>query len=100
MFRMSKEGDRITFEELCELEPGLLLLAEEARQYKDDPSRPWFCANEAWYINGLKRWLIQLVGWDSKHPDPAVHTEAAYEAAYGAIYGLLPNCRNCGCLKV
>jgi hypothetical protein len=87
----------MTFDELCNLEPNLLVLANDAREYRDDSQQPSFCANWIWYRKGLRQRLIRLVGWHSRHADPIVRSQAAYDVAYRAIYEMLPDCRGCEC---
>jgi len=98
--RFPPEENWITFDDLCALEPELAALAEHARSYRDGPKQSSFCANQVWYYGGLKAKLCSLVGFDSKHPDPRLHTREAYDLAYQTIYYLLPDCCNCGCLTV
>jgi hypothetical protein len=65
----------MTFDELCKLEPGLLVLADKAREYRDDPAQPSFCANQIWYNDGLRKQLDRLAGWHSKNPNAFVRSQ-------------------------
>jgi hypothetical protein len=87
----------VTFDELCQLEPHLLDLAAAARRCCDDPALPSFCANQVWYGDGFRKRLDQLAGWHSRHPNPVVRSQGAYDVAYDAIYQMLPDCRGCQC---
>lgn len=78
------------FVRLCELEPRLLELYNEAKSYKPVPG---FCANHIWYrYGGLKSQLCHIVGWDAI--DPRLQTSEAYDVAYETIYGALPDCQH------
>ena len=59
-----KESAGITFDELCELEPGLKKLYRFAGMIGRRRGRP-FCANALWY-EWFKPELEQLVGWGRK----------------------------------
>jgi len=87
----------LTFEKLCELEPGLLELYRQACAVKDDRRKRSFCANAIWYRE-FKPVLVQLVGWTARKQDPVLRTSEAYRLAYDTIYHALPDCRNCWCL--
>ena len=95
----------MTFEQLCELEPKLKALAEEAKATRDDGSGEAFCANAVWYgyagHRGIKRRLLLLVGFERPDgPDELLTTEA-YDVSYQAIYDMLPDCRGeCGCMRI
>jgi hypothetical protein len=88
---------RELFKELCRLEPGLQQLFNEARRVTSHGD-PHFCANRVWYRE-LKPRLLKLVGWQSTRPDGQLHTTTSYDAAYSIIYGALPDCRDCWCLR-
>jgi hypothetical protein len=102
-FKQQQQHQRLTWELLKRLEPRLAELYEKARSIKDDHSRLAFCANWHWYglgehwPGGLSAQVSRLVGWSAKHPDPRLHTSAAYDIAYHTIYNALPDCRNCCC---
>jgi len=88
------------FQKLCDLEPELLELFEDACSFK---SKPDFCANRVWYgkwdgFIGLKYRLVELVGYLSQHPDKRLHTSKAYDIAYRACYYALPDCRHDSCV--
>lgn len=95
------ENDDLTWNQLCELEPGLLDLLAEVKSVKDDKSKPSFCANAVWYgENGhtsLKSRMSSLVGWYAKSLDPRVRSPRAYDLAVDNLYSKLPGCRNCRC---
>lgn len=93
-------NDDAVWKMLCQLEPRLLKLADDARTVKagDDP---YFCANDVWFARfGLKDQLVRLVGWRSTSPHTFVRSSRAYDVAYGKLYGMLPNCRWCGCPRL
>ncbi len=92
------------FAELCKLDPKLTELAAEATRARANPGAP-FCANSVWFgydgYRGIKRRLVQLVGWMRHDEKPELKTIDAYNVAYDAIYGLLPECEGgCSCLPV
>jgi hypothetical protein len=83
----------MTFDELCEIEPGLRQLEAQIRAVDD--SDPHFYANREWYRNH-KPVLLHLAGWYARCPD--LRSVEAYDVAYGYLYDLLPDCRDCACL--
>ena len=96
---------RVTWQDLVEMEPRLADLEEDARSVEDDGQGESFCANDIWYGHGPYRGigLVQrlegLVGWlaDGSKP-PLLRSSAAYDVAYRHVYNLLPDCRgDCGC---
>lgn len=90
----------LTFSQLCELEPRLLALFNEAKSIKDNRRKPSFCANRIWYAwGGLRERMTPLVGYAVKRRggDPRLATSRAYDIAYHTIYDALPDCRNCVC---
>lgn len=87
-----------TFNDLCEIEPGLVELRDRAASIKDDGTSPAFCANHYWYNDGLRLQLSGLVGWGARNP--AIKDDSSYDVAYQAIYAVLPNCRNCICFQL
>lgn len=92
-----------TWNELCELEPRLLHLYDEARVIRDEGG-PSFCANAVWYgrhgYEGLKPKLCELVGFhrEGDGSDPRLATARAYDLAYHKVYDALPDCRDCACI--
>jgi hypothetical protein len=103
----------MTFAEIRELEPAIAELERRieahAREYR---SAERYCANQWWYgcsdrdlygsfrrggfeFGGFEREMKALVGRSAAKPD--LRTSKAYVAAYAHLYGLLPDCRNCGC---
>lgn len=95
----------MTWDELVRLEPRLLDLEREVRAIRDDKRKPSFCANAVWLgygipgLAGLKLKMTRLVGWEARGKAEGLHTERAYDVAYSHLYGLLPDCRNCGCIQ-
>ena len=55
------------FDHLCELEPRLRTLADEAAAVRDDGESDYFCANEVWFERFKPR-LIGLVGFYAGYP--------------------------------
>jgi hypothetical protein len=100
----------LTWEKLCELEPGLKSLERRVLALAKQGRRRNFCANAAWFGYGNfycydspRQRLPQLVGWfrpkNTGDPDgTSIRSSEAYDVAYQHLYGLLPNCRRCGCL--
>jgi hypothetical protein len=94
---------RLSWAELVEREPALGQLEREMRAFRRTPLGDDFCANARWYGYarfkgmGYRARVVALIGWGSRHSDPALHTSAAYEVAYRHLYELLPDCRDCAC---
>jgi hypothetical protein len=94
---------RLTFAALAAIEPQLADLEREVRAWARTPLGDDWCANARWYGYGrfkgmgYRARLVALVGWGSRHPDPRLHTSAAYDVAYRRVYALLPDCRECAC---
>jgi Meiotically Up-regulated Gene 113 (MUG113) protein len=88
------------------LEPRLIEVFVRAASVVDDGSAPYFCANETFFGYGdarasIKHAIVELVGWSapwSSHSD--LKTEAAYDTVYERIYEALPDCRDCGCVRL
>ena len=90
----------LTFEDLCELEPRLATLYNEAKSINDNRRKRSFCANRIWYAwGGLRERMTPLVGYavQRRGGDPRLATSRAYDVAYHSIYDALPDCRNCVC---
>ncbi len=94
---------RATLRDLTVLEPRLKALASAATLYKQKARyASMACANDRWYGhhewegNGLRKQLIELVGWEAHNP--LLRTSYAYDLAYQRIYAKLPDCRNCACV--
>ncbi len=85
--------------ELVAAEPRLAALL--ARAQRVDGSDPHFCTNAVWYgyegHEGIKPSLRRLVGWAADRVE--LRTEAAYDVAYQVVYGVLPPCRACACIR-
>jgi hypothetical protein len=94
-------ADELTWANLKRVEPRLEVLEREIKAVVDKDGTPYFCANEIWYgyedpKQGFKERLCRLVGWEAHNP--RLRTTGAYDLAYDYLYGLLPDCRDCGCL--
>ena len=93
---------KLTWQDLCEIEPRLQDLLSEVKRIKDDKNEPYFCANEFWYgYHGrpsIKAKMSALVGWTAPGQDPRLKTTQAYDVALQTLYNALPNCRDCNCL--
>jgi hypothetical protein len=94
---MTDQSKRLTFDEICRIEPSVLHLYNRAKAIKDDKRQRSFCANDIW-LDHLKPLLMHLVGWSAGKAE--LRTSQAYDLAYDKIYGALPNCRNCFCEKL
>jgi hypothetical protein len=105
-------GRKVDWAELIELEPRLLELENEVRSIRDlsrmtldmNPEAT-VCANFHWYGNAnvpmdetLKGRVSALVGWGRENLHVILSTPEAYDCATDRLYGLLPDCRNCGCM--
>ncbi len=95
---------RLTFDQLAALEPGLARLEYEIRAWARTPLGDGWCKYSRWYgfgrfkHMGYRQRMVQLVGWGSCHPDPQLHTSAAYDTCYRHLLDLLPACApDCGC---
>jgi hypothetical protein len=101
---MDRSATRLTFEDLAAREPRLAELRNHTetagrRRRRTDGG---FCANAVWYgysrygsrcgEGSLRREVVALVGRNSQHPDPAMHTSEAYDVAYQTLWGILPPC--------
>ena len=94
---------RPTWAELTAAEPRLAGLLAEARAIR--ATSPRFCANAVWYgyrnpRAGLKDRMCRLVGWDRRSGPAILRTNRAYDTAYKRIYEALPDCRDCGCMRL
>ena len=95
----SKEK-QLSWEDLVRLEPRLDEVRREIELVKDDnPSTTFFCANGTWKRQFQPR-MYKLVGWGRKEGDPQLRTSEAYRVAHWKLYNLLPDCRNCLCLRI
>jgi hypothetical protein len=96
----------ISFEQLCGKEPRLGQLYQKARAISDDNSNPHFCANEHWcgygegkrMLGGLREALDDLAGFFAENPK--LRTLEAHDLARRTLFGALPNCRNCSCVRM
>jgi hypothetical protein len=99
----------MTFEQMCDIEPSLRALHDEAlkiakRQAGPRPQR-FYCKTQTWYglprergFIGLKFLLCQFVGFNGKIE--ALQTATAYDIAYRKVVDALPPCfkgRRCEC---
>ena len=87
----------LTWNDLAEREPRLVVLLMEIKHVKDDKTKRSFCANRVWYRDFKPR-VIKLVGWYAELDDPMLRTVEAYDIGYQYLYDKLPPCRNCMCL--
>lgn len=92
----------LTWDLLVELEPRLLDLYREAQKVPKDSLK---CGNWHWYGygplrgDGLKRKLIDLVGWGRTNGPLTLQSCDAWDIANRKIYNELPNCGpDCLCL--
>lgn len=92
---MATTAEVLTWEMICELEPGMEQLYQQAESIRDDERRPRFCANKIWYRH-FKPLVVWRVGRQASIP--ALKSSLAYDIACDKIYNALPNCRNCSCL--
>lgn len=96
----------LRFRHLCRREPRLLELYRKVAAIRDNPSKPYFCANEHWYgyrggegaPGGLRKMLDDLVGVFAENPK--LRTFQAHDIARRVLYGELPDCRNCSCVPL
>ena len=72
--------ERLTMEEMLDLEPGLSELSAAVRAYNGKGT------NRDWYRT-IKPRMIALVGVRARHP--RLTSSAAYDAAYRYLYDLL-----------
>lgn len=84
--------DTKRWREICEIEPRISALAEEAKAYHKEKEPP-FCANSIWY-GGLKEKMSALVGWKASNPE--LQNKEDYDLVYDTIYGYLPDCDHDG----
>ena len=70
------------FERLCEIEPALKLLYEEAKRTVPPPRR-----TDVVWERRFKSRLVRLVGWHAAKEE--LRTSAAYELAYRHIHRAL-----------
>jgi len=92
------EKDRLTLEQIFEIEPALRDLEKVIQGIRDDGGK-YFCANEHWYgyrgKPNLKRIMNRLVGFHCGRS--ALQTMHAHHTVYQHLFNQLPDCRNCGC---
>ena len=90
----------LTWDDLADREPRLVALRREVER-ETARGRPHYCANAAWYGTqggtDYRHHVTNLVGWESRRPDPVLRSRAAYDVVYRTLYALLPGCRDCGC---
>lgn len=73
---------KLTFEDICHIEPSLKSLYEEALTI---PRRRGGVNNQ-WYSE-FKPYIENLVGWEARHEE--LRTMEAYDTAYDTIYNAL-----------
>jgi hypothetical protein len=93
---------KITWSQLCKIEPRLKTLYNNIKEIKDSGG-PYFCALEVWYgwhnKHSFKQQLCALVGWHAEKDDHILRSSVAYDLAYHKCFNILPPCRNCLCTK-
>lgn len=82
------------FKEQCAIEPRLEQLAKDIRSVDD--SDPHFCANMVWYKR-FKPVVCSLVGYEAENSK--LMSEEDYDVAYGMLYDMLPDCKDCCCIR-
>lgn len=82
----------MTFEELADLEPGLIRLKLLAAGMSN--RNPRYCPYKTWRVV-FKPQLDRLVGDGARCA--ALRGPTAYTLAHHALYGLLPPCEPCSC---
>jgi hypothetical protein len=87
--KMIKENDRpeVTWEELCNLEPRLLSLFNEAQATRRSRQGLSFIPESSWY-RYFKPRMLYLVGLDAKGTG-VIKSSEAYNLAYEKIYNAL-----------
>jgi hypothetical protein len=95
-------ADGMTWAYLIAREPRLKLLYDEARTIT---GICWSCRWHGYRERGKKHQpmrdrMARLIGWECKHPDPAVRSERAYDLTYMKLVHALPRdpssvCRVC-----
>ena len=96
------EPVKITFGQLCELEPRLPDLERQAQELADPQDTDWFCSNFAWLpLNAQLKALIGVArpGVESAEMSDLRYSSRSYEVAYLHLSAFLPPCRNCGCVR-
>jgi hypothetical protein len=97
---LSATTDRLTFDQLCRIEPAPRRLeADVIAAAKVERRKRNRCANRVWYgrfANGFKGRVVGWYRFDKDGP-PELGTQAAYDTAYEHLYRLMPDCRNCSC---
>lgn len=86
---------QLTWDQLAELDPRLQDLLARAKLKKN------LCEYCRWYgrwtggvrIPGLKSEVVDLVGFNSRHPDPALRTSGAYDSRRNSLHQTMPNLR-------
>jgi hypothetical protein len=91
------------FMAMCAIEPKLAMLAVRTTQIAHETYRDRsFCANTHWHglvgQPSLKAEMRSLVGHFAAQPE--LRTSQHYDVACEYLYGLLPDCRQCGCKKI
>lgn len=101
---MTAAVDRLTWDQLAELEPRLRALEAEVRAFADGyAKRRVRCANAvmlgfgSFDGRGIKDRLQRLVGWYRPDRHPVLSSALAYDLAGDRLYRLLPDCRGCNC---
>lgn len=93
---------RLTLAAIIAAEPEVEMLLASARGIAYETRHDChFCRERAWKHGtdsgpALKPWLMDLVGWESRHRGSPLGTSAAYCLVVDEIMRLLPECRRCG----
>lgn len=91
---MSEQPKRLTFDEICRIEPGVLRLYNRLKAIKDNKRQRSFCANAIW-LDHFYPLVLHLVGSNASKEE--LRTSQAYDLICEKLYKALPNCRNCFC---
>ena len=100
---MIDNTENVTWAELAEIEPELLIIEANLKAIKDNKRNKSFCANAIWFgypghSPSYKMWMHRLVGSYVRKDNPRLITSEAYDCAYHHLYDILPDCRNCACI--
>ena len=87
-------GRDISWEELTELEPKLVLMYRTICMLRLPPRPETFCAHDPWRDIFLPSLKI-LVGWYCKRHNSALRSTEAYEEAHQKLWSAMPNCQGC-----
>src|SRR5262245_35550322 len=91
------DGKRLTFAQLCVMEPRLRDLEHAVKALRRQRLPRNFCANTTFERRFVWR-IERLVGWEAGGADPMLKTSEAFDTVVGHLYELLPDCRRCLCV--